>query len=410
MANKTSTILKSHGSLWAKLGIEYYGLLIVLCSSVGLLLWRLEALTSNLLSASEINTKHQLYINSPWWRSLESLYGPYYLLLHATFAIHHNVLSLRLASVIAALVVVGMTYWLVSSWHGYKIGLMVAAATLVSFGLLAAGREATPLITQLIVLPALILSVSHLFNKPTYFGLLLLGIVLAGVLYVPGGIWFVICTKLLGIKPIKVSFKKLSKIKKVIVTLTPLALITPLIFQLSAHYSLSQLKLWLGYGLNGSLTHSAHVFLMNLLYTPMDLFIHSYNLSHNISLGHLPLLSIALSVIVALGLYSYFTRLNNWRWRSVLILLGLAWLMSGFGVISPLALLPLLFISAGTGLAFLLKEWYEVFPRNPIARSCGLIIMFAVIGLNTAYVARSYFVGWANNPLTTSLYSYRLKK
>ncbi|MGH7234344.1 MAG: hypothetical protein ACREF7_02765, partial [Candidatus Saccharimonadales bacterium] len=102
------------------------------------------------------------------------------------------------------------------------------------------------------------------------------------------------------------------------------------------------------------------------------------------------------------------TRLSNWRWRSVLVLLLSGWLLSGLGLFSALALLPLIAITAGTGLAFLLKEWFEIFPRNPIARTTGLVIMFAVITLSAVYEIRSYFVAWPSDPATTAIYDQHL--
>ena len=392
----------------ARPSIEFYGLLLSLGLGLGLLLFRLSSLTAGLVNSEELNTKHQLFIFSPWWKSLNGIYGPYYALLHLTYALNRSVYGFRLASVIIALLVVFAVYILVSSWHGYKIGILASVIVVFNLGLLSVGREATPLVSQLLLFVALLLAIAVLNRKPSLIGLILLMFVLAGAFYLPGGIWVALVGIVLVWRAITSAFKAQKLTTKILTVLLPLVLLVPLAYQLIAHYQNAQLKTWLGYNLGNKLSTAGHNFLLNFIRVPGDLFFHSDGLSSALSIGHLPVLPITFSVLFLLGLISYLTRLANWRWRSVLILMAAGWLISSFGIISPLALLPLVSVTTGTGIAFLLKEWYSIFPRNPIARNLGLMIMFLVIGLGAVYGARSYFVAWANDPATTSSYNRHL--
>ncbi len=394
--------------LLSHLDFEFYGFILIIFFGLSLLLFRLTSLTLGFINKEELITKHQLFLHSPWWLSLNGFYGPYFLLLHLTYAINRSLFGFRLASVIIALLVISIIYMLVSSWHGYKVGMLASVIVLFNLGLLTAGREATPLVSQMLLMAALLLVIAVLNRKPSLLGLILAAIVLAGALYLPGGIWLSLVTALLVQRAIVKTFRTLRNKSKILTILLLLIMLVPIFYQLIAHYQTSQLKVWLGYDLGNKFLLSGRNFLINLIHVPGDLFIHSEGLGPALSIGHLPVFPIAFSILFLIGLVSYTTRLSNWRWRSVLVLFSSGWIVSGLGIISPLSLLPLVAITAGTGIAFLLKEWYSIFPRNPIARNLGLTIMFLVIGLGSVYGARSYFVAWANNSNTTSIYVRRL--
>ncbi len=404
---ETKKILKLS---WLKKDAKFYGLILTIAASTALLVWRLTTLTNSFINQNEQITKQQLMLNSHWWKSLNLLYGPYYLLLHLTYALNHTVFGFRITSVLIGVITVALVYWIVSSWHGFKIGLLAALISLTCFGLLAASREAIPLISQLLLVSSLLAVVSFINQKANQISLILFAIVFAFSLYVPGGVWFALVALWLSKKPLISAYKALSKVNKILIPLLPIVIILPLGYQMIRHFMQRQLNNWLGYGLSTTSLHTFwHGLSLNFIHVPTNLFIHSANTSTDLYLGHLPLVPLTFSVLFVLGLYSYLIRLNNWRWRNVVIFIACGWLIASFGVISLLALLPLVAVTAGTGLAFLLKEWYEIFPRNPIARFAGLFIMFAVVSLSAAYGIRSYFVAWANNPSVVSSYHEKLK-
>lgn len=389
-------------------GFEWYGFGLSFTASALILLWRLSTLTDNFASSSEVATKIQLFTNSPWWKSVSNIYGPYYLLLHGTFAINHSLMTLRLASVLVGMIVVALVYWTVTNWHGYKIGLMSTLILITSFGFLVVARQATPLVTQLLAVAALVFAAVNLTHKQSPLSLVLYSIVFAGTLYVPGGVCLALVTTIfIRQSLIKAYSACIKRFAKPSLILLELLLLTPIAYRLIRHYSPSQLATWLGYGLHGK-SHAWHSFFVNLVHVPLDLFAHASSLAPTLSIGHLPMLPVTFSIMTAIGLYVYLTHLSNWRWQAVLLIFATSWLLSGFGIISPLSLLPLVAIIAGTGCAYLVKQWYDVFPYNPIARTTGLVLIFSILIFTGIYATRSYIVGWANSKATIASYTQTL--
>jgi hypothetical protein len=61
-----------------------------------------------------------------------------------------------------------------------------------------------------------------------------------------------------------------------------------------------------------------------------------------------------------------------------------------------------------TGIAYMLHEWFKVFPHNPIARSIGIIVIAIAILLTSVYQTRSYFVAWRYSPDTAKAFTEKL--
>jgi len=368
-----------------------------------LLLWRLANLTNNKISYSELLTKKQLLTDSPWWKSISYIYGPYFSLEHATFAIdHHSVLAFRLTSIIIGTISVGIVFWIVNQWHGYKIALLTAAVYATNLGFLILSRQALVLTAQLLMIISLLMVMIILPRWHSWWSLATLIIIASGDLYLPGGIWLVLATLIICQKDIRQTFSHLSLYQKILLPLIQLLAIIPLAYRLISYYSNHQLIHWLGYNLS-----APKEYFHNLASSVLDLFIHS-NLTPNLSLGHQPLIDVAISIIILLGFYCYIRHISSYRWRSYLILTLLSLLLCGFGIVSAFALIPLLMVAAGTGLAYLLREWYAIFPLNPFARHGGFILMSIIVLFSCFYGVRSYFVAWANDPINAGQYSYHL--
>jgi len=385
--------------------------IIIFFVSILSLVWRLSSLTVNKLSFSEITTKHNLFIDSPWWKSLEFIYGPYYALLHITFAIdQHSLFTLRLASTIIGLLSTMLVYWLITKWHGYKIAILATLAYLSSFGVLALSRQANPTTTYLLMPIALLSIITIITHHQNIWSIVAFIIIISGCIYIPGALWLVIASIILAYPYIKKIINHIDYKKKIALLIFNLLLIAPLLQRLFGHFSSHQLAQWLGYGLNGRLLSLSALseFATNLSTNFLSLFIHSTKLGATLSLGHLPLLPIAESLIIIIGIIFYLRHINNQRWQIWIGLSVFTIILSGFGLVSILSLLPLLAIALATGLAYLLREWYAVFPFNPFARYAGYILMSIVVLFCCFYSARSYYVAWANNPTTTSQYRYYL--
>lgn len=406
--NRLKSKTKARTDWKTKVSIEVLCGIVVTSTAALVFLWRLSSLTLGKVSVSELATKHQLYINSPWWKSMASLYGPYYLLLHATFAIGRSTWSLRLASILVGIACVTLVYWLVTQLHGFKIGLLASAVALLNFGQLAVSRDATPIVTQLLMVIGLLSAVMYLNRQTNILGMLPILIAVAFSLYIPGGIWLALVAIYVALPDLKDAFKNVTSRDRILLATAELVLLVPLIYHLVFKYSPTLIKNWLGYGLSGKPLHILHTLGSNMLATPLDLTFRSTNLGPDLSLGHLPSMPIVFTVLAVVGIFAYITRFKNWRWRAIIYFLAACWIMSGFGLISPLTILPILAISAGTGMAYLLKQWYSVFPINKFARNFGAIVMGVVIVFSGFYGLRSYIVAWGNSHQTITSYTSKL--
>ena len=222
------------------------GSVIVTCIGVVSLLWRLVSITSGRVSLAELATKHQLLINSPWWKSLAGLYGPYYLLLHGLYAVHNSIYFFRLASIFPAIINALLIYWLVAKWHGYKMGLLSAILFITNFSVLVISRQASPLSSELLPIGMLLGIIIIVSEWDDLWTLLALIIVFAGCLYVPGALWLVVLTTVLTYTLVKDAYLSQNLTTKISLVAMQILLIAPLIYRLAWHYSNTQLLLWLG--------------------------------------------------------------------------------------------------------------------------------------------------------------------
>ncbi len=378
------------------------GAVTVLVLYLLLSLWRLSSLTSNKASLSELVTKHQLFIDSPWWKSLSYIYGPYYFLVHGIYAIHHSLFFIRLPSIIIGLAVTLIVYWLANEYYGHKIALLSSLMLITNFGFLAISRQSNPVATQLLLPIVLVAAVYSVWTWDSFFSLLLFATISAFCLYIPGSLWLVAASGIFAFKDARQTLKELDLKSKIGLLIVFFIAIGPLVYRLAIHFTNHQIANWLGYGLSGKLS-ALNSFGINLLRVPLNLFVYSSHMP--LSIGHLPIMPIAEAVIILIGLYCYLVRIKNPKWNLMLIMICLSWLVSGLGILSVYSLIPILSIVMGAGLAYLLKEWYSVFPRNPIAKYAGFTLMSLIILFSCFYSARSYFVAWANSPSVTSQYS-----
>jgi hypothetical protein len=84
-----------------------------------------------------------------------------------------------------------------------------------------------------------------------------------------------------------------------------------------------------------------------------------------------------------------------------LLLVGLG------GPVGLSLLVPLLYVWAAAGIAYLTREWLQVFPNNPLARSLGLGLIVLAVGLGCIYNLRAYFVAWPHNQTTRVTFQSR---
>ncbi len=349
--------------------------------------------------------------DSPWWQSLNFLYGPYYLLLHVTYGgLTHSLFGLRLASVVCGLIAAGVIFYLSRRYYGYRIAGLSTLAFVCSFGFLALSRTAVPDAAYLLVPLLLIYALELLADYLNFSSLLIFFAIAAGSLYFPGAVWLVIIAILIAKANIVHVFKQLTLVSHIVLYAIIGLILTPIGYFLVSKHSAALLKIWLGYGLNGQAAALKQL-AANFYRTPLDLLAYGSSRQPDyLRLGHLPLLPIYISVVILAGLYAVVPRFrHSTRFSTLLLLITASWLVVSLGVASIGMLLPLLIIVFGAGLAYLLKEWYAVFPKNPLAKYFVWSIVSAVVIFGCFFSARSYFVAWSNDPAVAAGYSTSIR-
>lgn len=126
----------------------------------------------------------------------------------------------------------------------------------------------------------------------------------------------------------------------------------------------------------------------------------------SLGLGHLPLLDLFTAIMLALGLYHLDQEVSRSLAHFVLSGLGILLVLTHLdnGAEHNALLIPFIYLLVAAGVVMLVSQWYEIFPRNPIARMTAflptIILLMAVVG----YHHQRYFVAWAGAPQITEAY------
>lgn len=299
-----------------------------------------------------------------------------------------NVLYFRLVSVSFTLIAVALFFFLIKHWISLRVAALGSLLFATSSWLLYDARWAEFDSILLMAIPALLVAGSFLKIKEYDPLLPLTTFLVALTLYVPG-LWVIVLGGLIMVRSDLAEAWQVSGARSRVLWLASFVLPTlPLI------YSLSQGDNWLRLlGLPEGISTS--VFLRNLLYLPGQLFVNGIPDVWQWLPGT-PVLDAVTTALTAIGVaYVVIDRRYPIR-RNVLlgliipciILIGLA----GAAYIS--LVLPLIYIFAAFGTAFLLEQWFHIFPLNPVARGFGIVIVAILISSTAAYHLARYYHAW----------------
>jgi len=120
-----------------------------------------------------------------------------------------------------------------------------------------------------------------------------------------------------------------------------------------------------------------------------------------------PILDAFTLLAAALGIYFYAKHSKAWRSRTIVMMFAIGVILVALGGPVGLSLLvPLLYVTAAAGLAYILHDWLKVFPNNPLARGLGISLVALLVGLSCIYNLRAYYVAWPHNPDTKATFKY----
>jgi hypothetical protein len=147
----------------------------------------------------------------------------------------------------------------------------------------------------------------------------------------------------------------------------------------------------------------------NLLLIP-SAFIFRAPADPQLTVGRLPILDVASGALMLLGLYLYQQNMKLERTKIILATGLFAIILGALGATTAaiLILLPFVYMLIAAGIAYLLDRWYSVFPRNPLARSFGLIMISMVVIFTVIYHANRFFIVWPLAPETRNTYNQSL--
>jgi hypothetical protein len=228
---------------------------------------------------------------------------------------------------------------------------------------------------------------------------ILASLVLIGLsLYVPGLVCLVVPLLVWQRQLVWYEIKKAPRLVVLLVCLGAVVGLAPLLYGLISQPSLIRQWLYLPNQLN------LGQFWSNAWHLPLWLVLQGPNLPAR-WLGDLPLFDIFTMVALGLGVYvlTAYRKLDRVRFMMGVVVLALILAVLN-GWIALFVALPVVYMVIAAGVALLLQQWFTVFPRNPLARLIGVLMVSLLVVLSAYYNTRHYFVAWPKNSQTEQVF------
>lgn len=319
---------------------------------------------------------------------------------------HTGFIAMRSISVLMGLAVVYLFFYAARKWFSFRVSLLATILLATSGWFVFAARSATTSIMSLSLIGVVAFG-SWIINNRFHRTLLIAGFGLTlWLLYVPGLIWFVIFGTIVQRNKIREAVNH-NKALSVVLLLGLIILLAPLIYTFIRNPYLLQSY----FGFTTRPFTNLINFPKNLINIPIHLFImnSSNPLRH---VGRMPILDIFTSVMVVLGIYNFYVNERQLdRVRFLLGTISLACILIALGgSVGIEILIPFVYLVAASGIAYLMNQWFVVFPSNPIARFLAWAMITFIVFTAAFYNLKSYFVAWARSPITKTFYSIQPTK
>lgn len=384
---------------WIEKGTATLGYLAGVTSLLILFLWKLSSLvpllTREYISLQNSSTLSKIFANP--------IYAPYKIVqLSVHYVFKQNILYHRMVSVLFALLVVGLFYFILRYWYSMRIAIMGTVLLACSSWFLHLAREATPLITQTALLAVIAYGIWARYNQKLGLIMLIGCLLAAGLIYIPGFIWLVVVAAIWQRSIITRSLKKapvLSIISLLIFVLLTLPMIRAVSQNINIAFDLAGLPKIHELDYQGMLNRGINI--------PKQLLWQGYP-DASLWLPNTPVLDVFVGVMACLGLYVYINKWSLDRIKLVLVSGFIATLLIIIGgKVYLAALLPLIYLASASGIAFMIQQWQTVFPNNPLARRLGVLMMALVVAASCFYQLNHYFIAWPQSPQTKSGFHLR---
>lgn len=312
-----------------------------------------------------------------------------------------SVILTRVVAGAFAVLSVGLFYFIVYGLFSRRIAVVTSLLFATSSGFLHAAHLGTPLVLQIFSLLTLVALVPmYLITKRKVLSLYLTAIVIAVTLYTPGMFWFVAIGIAVLNKRLFTALRGLAVKHQIIISFITIGLIAPLIWAIYKQPSLALTSLALPNTLPtwADIASRTSDFATSLFWSGTG--------PAEIMLVGAPLLSMVEFGLIFIGLGLQFTRprlKSNFFvvGATVLVLL----LISLGGALDYVSLTPIFGLLMAGGIFYLFKQWYKVFPVNPVAHVVGVLLMFILIATPVFYHLQAFFVAWPHSTATHAAFS-----
>lgn len=327
---------------------------------------------------------------------------PSYLVFKLGF---HSIAMFRLVSVLFATITVASGFVFLKRAYTTRVATMGAGLLLISAWMLHVGRSATPEASFLLLLPLLLVASWLHTTTRHYHSLIILSLVVLISFYIPG-FWILTATIfILERKSIWAAVTSVPWWFRVICAVILLTGLMPLVWAMAQNPNIALAITGLPQRIP-----DIRSLIKNLQHIPQNLFIFGPP-DPSRWLGRLPILDLFSSAMLVLGVYSMRYHI---RQRDTAILFGssviVVLLVTVGGLTNITALIPLLYIFIGAGMAFMLQQWMVVFPKNPFARTLATTLMSVTILLVAYLHVNHYFIAWPQTPATKHAFGHSLLK
>jgi hypothetical protein len=355
------------------------------------------------LSAAEQQTISQTasfseLVKNPLW-------FPHKILLYVAQSLGFEGTALRYATTPLVLLVLFSFYRITKRFYSHRVSVFTTILFGISATFLTVSRLATPAILLFTWYMFASLALWFRYSHKKRFAPFIFFMICALLLYSPGTIWFFLLLCLWFWKDIPKLFKHLSTPWLIVGGLLGLAVLAPLIYSFIQQPSLIRTWLLLPQDIRPKES-------LDALQQIPAAFLYSSSLPSAYNLGTLPVLDAFSGTMLLLGLYAYRKKVRLER----TIVYIVAFLCSvGLAAINNNQLylylcLPFLYLLIGEGISFMLTEWRSVFPRNPIARFVGTVLMSIAVLAACGYHLNRYFLAWMQAPETRAVYAKKVDK
>jgi hypothetical protein len=378
--------------------------LIIICGCILALIllygYRLGTLVTGMSQA-----EYSISVAPIGWHGIwhQPLYLPLELVRSLLFKIRpiHGSFIVRVPDVVFGLIAIAAIAILLRLWHGTRSALLGTALFATASWTLHVSRLASNDSLYLAALPILLLShallLKHHSKKYVSYGSLMLWGLL---LYIPGLVWFVLLNGLLQRHQLRSVWHSMkSWWQRALWLLVGLIWLPLLIIDFMRN--MTTFRVWLG--LPATYARPAQL-LKQFAAVFVHLFIRGPKYPQ-LWLERTPVLDIFTLSMCVVGIYFYIKHYQAQRARLLGCFFILGAVLIALGGAVPLSLLvPILFILATAGIAYLLHEWLQVFPINPLARNIGVTIIVIAVAVSCLYNLRAYFVVWPHDTATSQLF------